>query len=86
MCHYSLPALETTKQGEEKNAERVVKVLKWNEVLEIIDRNTCKVMGFLWYVDCLAILERIRYPESMVLVQEKAWKMLRIRPEKQYVN
>ena len=72
----SLPTFETKKPGEQKDIERVRKVLKWDEVLEIIDANTCKVMGFLWYVDHLMILEGIRYPESRVLVQEEAWKML----------
>jgi|GEM_PF-2967793 len=78
----SLPALETKRQGEEKDADRVRKVLKWDEVLETIDRNTCKVLGFLWYVDHLTILKGIRYPESMVLVQEKTWEMLKEKTEK----
>jgi hypothetical protein len=78
----SLPALETKKQSEGKDADRVRKVLKWDEVLEIIDRNTFKVMGFLWYVDHLTILKGIRYPESMVLVQEKTWEMLKEKNEK----
>ena len=72
----SLPTFETKKQSGQKDIDRVRKVLKWDEVLEIIDADTCKVMGFLWYVDRLMILEGIRYPESMVLVQEGAWKML----------
>lgn len=72
----SLPALKTKKQGERKDAERVVKTLKWDEVLGIIDRNTCKIMGFLWYVDHLGICEGIRYPESMMLIQERAWKVI----------
>jgi len=76
LSRLSLPTFETKKQGEQKDIDRVRKVLKWDEVLEIIDANTCKVMGFLWYVDRLTILEGIRYPESMVLVQEGAWKML----------
>lgn len=74
--HSSLPALEIRKQDKGKDADRVKKVLKWDEVLEIINRNTCEAMGFLWYVDRLIILEGIRYPESKVLVQERAWKML----------
>lgn len=72
----SLPAFEIKKQGKEEDATRVRKTLKWDEVLGIIDANTCKVMGFLWYVDYLAILKGIRYPESMMLIQERAWKML----------
>jgi len=74
--HSSLPALEIKKQGKGKDADRVRKVLKWDEVLEIINRNTCQAMGFLWYVDRLIILEGIRYPESEVLVQGRAWEML----------
>lgn len=76
LCRLSLPTFETKKQSKQKDIDRVRKVLKWDEVLEIIDANTCKVMGFLWYVDRLTILGGIRYPESMVLVQEGAWKML----------
>jgi len=72
----SLPTLEIKRQSKGKDADRVKKVLKWDEVLEIINGNTCKVIGFLWYVDRLTILEGIRYPESKVLVQERAWKML----------
>ncbi|MFX0203767.1 MAG: hypothetical protein ACFFCW_47315 [Candidatus Hodarchaeota archaeon] len=72
----SLPALRIKKQGEGEGANRVRKTLKWDEVLEIVDGNTCKIMGFLWYVDYLAILAGIRYPESMMLIQERAWKTL----------
>ena len=74
--HSLLPAFETKKQGDEKDADRVRKVLKWDEVLETVDRNTFKIIGFLWYVDRLAVLEGIRYPESMMLIQERAWKTL----------
>ena len=72
----SLPAIKVKKQGEGQDADRVRETLKWDEVLGIIDRNTYKVMGFLWYVDYLTILEGIRYPESMMLIQERAWKTL----------
>jgi len=73
--HLSLPTFKI-KEVEQKDIDRVRKVLKWDKVLEIIDANTCKVMGFLWYVDRLMILQGIRYPQSIMLVQEKAWKML----------
>jgi hypothetical protein len=73
--HLSLPAFEA-KQTEQKVVDKVRKVLAWDEMLEIIDRNTCKVMGFLWYVDRLMILEGILYPETMVLVQKGAWKII----------
>jgi hypothetical protein len=73
--HLSLPTFEA-KQIEQKVIDKVRKVLAWDEMLKIIDGNVCKIMGFLWYVDRLMILEGICYPESMVLVQERAWKMV----------
>jgi len=76
LCLSSLPSFEPKKQCEEESADRVRKVLKWDDVLKIIDRSACKIMGFLWYVDRLIVLGGIRYPESMVLIHEKAWEVL----------
>jgi hypothetical protein len=74
--HFSLSTVEMEEQDKKVGVERVKRVLKWDKVLEIINQNTCKVMGFLWYVEYLILSEGIHYPESMMLVQERAWKML----------
>jgi len=71
--HTSLPIPE--KKNKE-DAERVKRVLKWNKVLEILELDVCKALGFLWCVDFLISFRRIRYPESRILIQEKAWKLL----------
>lgn len=77
----SLPIFEAKKQNKEA-ADRIGKVLKWNEVLEIINSETCKIFGFLWYVDRLTVLKGVRYPESVALIQERAWKMLEKKTRK----
>ena len=71
--HTSLPIPE--KKNEE-DAERVKRVLKWNKVLEILELDVCKALGFLWYVDFLISSGKIRYPESRILIQKKAWELL----------
>ncbi|HDH44154.1 MAG TPA: hypothetical protein ENG66_01945 [Thermococcus sp.] len=71
--HTSLPIPE--KKNKE-DAERVKRVLKWNKVLEILELDVCKALGFLWCVDFLISSGKIRYPESRILIQEKAWKLL----------
>lgn len=77
-----LPAPELEEDAEGKVADRVGRVLRWDDVLNKIDPAACKTMGFLWYVDRLVVQGGVRYPESMALVQERAWSILGDRNRK----
>lgn len=62
------------KNVKEDVIERAKDALEWRRILEIVDQDTAKVMGLIWYADKLSI--EIRYPETEVFTQENVWQLL----------
>ena len=54
--------------------ERAKDLLEWRRILEIIDQDTAKVLGLVWFADKLST--ETTYPETEVLVQENVWQLL----------
>lgn len=56
---------------------RIKHALKWNEVAHVLgdEKDTIAFLGLLWFVDLLSISKGVKYPESISIVSEEAWKM-----------
>jgi len=59
---------------KEDIVERAKVLLGWERILEMLDEDTVKVLGLLWFADKLSA--EITYPETEVMVQESVWDIL----------
>jgi hypothetical protein len=64
-------SLEVTKEDV---VERAEKLLEWRGILELLDADTVKVLGLVWFADKLS--SETTYPETEVLIQENVWQLL----------
>jgi hypothetical protein len=54
--------------------EKAKGILDWDQILEILDQETIKVLGLIWLADKLST--EIMYPENEALVQNNVWEIL----------
>ncbi len=54
--------------------ERVSRVLNWDTVLEILEKDDVLSLGLLWSVD--HVIADLNYPESLTFIEKKAWAVV----------
>lgn len=59
---------------KEDVVERAEELLEWKRILEMLDQDTVKVLGLVWFADKFSA--ETTYPETEVLIQENVWQLL----------
>lgn len=54
--------------------ERVKKVLRWEEVVELLPEEETKAIAFLWCADYLCLSKGLEFPQSLTFIQASAWR------------
>lgn len=54
-------------------ADKVMEILKWDQVIACFDKKLTTALGILWFAD--SKIAKLLYPESLVYVQKEIWKV-----------
>jgi hypothetical protein len=67
-------SLNAKNQNANDASQRAKEVMDWNQVLEKMNPEGIKVLGFLWFAD--AQTAQLQFTDNQALVQHKAWELL----------
>jgi hypothetical protein len=71
-------AIPERERQDRESSDKIKKILRWDMVSEVFGPEILEALGFVWYADFLMERKKIKYLESIRIVQKKAWDILEV--------